>query len=113
MNYHTERYHWKEERNRQKCLWATVEIKTLYRDLKARILNLIYSWDPIKRPRGVATRSHDSDILAHLEEQTSESLISHLPERREKVMSLTMLAVRGTERASGAALEIQFWRQRV
>ena len=62
------KYHWKEERDSEKCLWATIKGETLYRDLKARILNLIYSWDPRKRPRGEATGSCDSNILADLEE---------------------------------------------
>lgn len=85
-------------------------METLYRDVKARILNLIYSRDPGKRPRGEATGRCYRDILADLEEQTSERRRSHLPERRETVLSLTGLEVRGAERASGASLKIQLWR---
>jgi len=55
------------------------------RDSKARILNLIYSWDPRKRPRGVATDSRDSNILADLEEQAPERLVSHLPAISQRV----------------------------
>lgn len=68
MNNHIEKYHWKEERGCEKCFWATIKVENSHRGLKARVLNLIYLWDPRKRLRGEATGNCDSDNLAYLEE---------------------------------------------
>lgn len=72
MNNHIEKYHWKEETGCEKCFWATIKVENSHRDLKARVLNLIYLRDPRKRLRGEATGNCDSDNLVYLEEKVAE-----------------------------------------
>lgn len=52
----------------EQCFWATIKIENSHGDLKARILNFVYSWDPRRRLGCETTGKCDSNNLAHLEE---------------------------------------------
>ena len=88
-------------------------METLYRDLKAKILNSIYPWDTRNRSRGEATGSRDSDILAGRID-IREANKSSPREERESLVTDSAGGEGGRgrrgERASGTALKIQFWR---
>lgn len=67
-----------------RCFCATIEVETsICRNLKGRILDSIYSWDPRKRPRVDTTGSLDVDILTALEEETSVRLTTSPREERK------------------------------